>query len=163
MWLNKNSQRWYFAWENLQWGFCDVGCNLYFVAVFHLLMFFIHIFFSTSSLTLPWTIARFLDPFCTFSPAHRRVIRDTFFFNHSVIFLSRVLRFWVGIFYPQAFFTLRSFTDIFGTFCDSDAGRNTPSRTLISVYSHRVVPSADAWTWTTHIVVTRPLIYQLSQ
>ena len=29
-----------------------------------------------SSLTLPWTIARFLDPFCTFSPVHRRVIRD---------------------------------------------------------------------------------------
>ena len=29
-----------------------------------------------SSLTLPWTIARFLDPFYTFSPAHRRVIRD---------------------------------------------------------------------------------------
>ena len=72
-------------------------------------MFFIHIFFSTSSLTLPWTIARFLDPFCTFSPAHRRVICDTFIFNHSVIFLPRALRFWVGIFYPQAFFTLRSF------------------------------------------------------
>ena len=29
-----------------------------------------------SSLTLPWTIARFLEPFYTFSPAHRRVIRD---------------------------------------------------------------------------------------
>ena len=29
-----------------------------------------------SPLTLPWTIARFLDPFYTFSPAHRRVIRD---------------------------------------------------------------------------------------
>ena len=29
-----------------------------------------------SSLTLPWTIARFLDPFYTFNPAHHRVIRD---------------------------------------------------------------------------------------
>ena len=29
-----------------------------------------------SSLTLLWTIARFLDPFYTFSPAHRRVIRN---------------------------------------------------------------------------------------
>ena len=28
------------------------------------------------SLTLPWTIARFLDSFYTFSPAHWRVIRD---------------------------------------------------------------------------------------
>ena len=44
-------------------------------------MFSIHIFSSTSSLTLPWTIARFLDPFCTFSPAHRRVTRKTFFFQ----------------------------------------------------------------------------------
>ena len=76
---------------------------------FILLLFFIHILFSASSLTLPWTIAGFLHPFYTFSPAHRRVIRDTFIFNHSVIFLPRALRFWVGIFYPQAFFTLRSF------------------------------------------------------
>ena len=30
----------------------------------------------TSSLTLPWTIARFLDLFYTFSPAHPRVICD---------------------------------------------------------------------------------------
>ena len=29
-----------------------------------------------SSLTLLWTITRFLDPFYTFSPAHHRVIRD---------------------------------------------------------------------------------------
>ena len=29
-----------------------------------------------SSLALSWTIARFLDPFYTFSPAHLRVIRD---------------------------------------------------------------------------------------
>ena len=64
--------------------------------------------FLTSSLTLLWTIARFLHPFCTFSPAHRRVICDTFIFNHSVIFLPRALRFWVGVFYPKAFFTLRS-------------------------------------------------------
>ena len=72
----------------------------------------IHIFFSTSSLTLPWTIAWFLHPFYTFSPAHRREIRDNFIFNYSVIFLPRALRPWVGIFYSQAFFTLCSFTNI---------------------------------------------------
>ena len=38
------------------------------------------------SLTLPWTIAGFLHPFYSFNPAHRRVIRDTLIFNHSVIF-----------------------------------------------------------------------------
>ena len=86
-------------------GFSDVG----FAVALRLSIFFIYIFFLTSSLTLPWTITRFLDPFCTSSRAHRRVIRDTFIFNHSVIFLPRALRFWVGIFYPQAFFTLRSF------------------------------------------------------
>ena len=25
---DKNSQRCYFAWENLQWAFCDIGCRL---------------------------------------------------------------------------------------------------------------------------------------
>ena len=75
-------------------------------------MFFIHLCFSTSSLTLPWTIAWFLHPFHIFSSAHRRVIRDTFIFNHSVITLPQALRFWVGIFYQQAFFTLCYFTDI---------------------------------------------------
>ena len=65
--------------------------------------------YSTSSLTLPWTIAKFLHPFCTISPVHRRVICNAFNFNHSVIFLPRVLRFWVGIFYPKALYTLHSF------------------------------------------------------
>ena len=79
-----------------------------------MLLFFIHCF-STSSLTLPWTIAKFLNPFYTFSPAHRRVIRDTFiltFPRSSFTVLPRALRFWVGILYPQAFFTLCCFTDI---------------------------------------------------
>ena len=91
----KNSQRWYFAWENLRGGFYDVSCCssfhfwswFHFVVILHLSMFFIHICFSTSSLTLLWTIAGFLHPFHTFSPAHRRVICDTFIFNHSVILL----------------------------------------------------------------------------
>ena len=91
----ENCQRWYLLGRT-SGGFCDVDI--------HLSFFFIHIFFLTSSLTLPWTIARFLDPFCTFSPAHRRVICDTFIFNHSVIFLPRALRFWVGPFLPTGAF-----------------------------------------------------------
>ena len=114
----------FFAWENLQWGFCDVGCScsfifylhfifdlhfvvvLHFVVALHLLMFLIHTCFSTSSLTLPWTIAGFLHPFYAFSPARHRVICKSFIFNHSVIFLPRVLRFWVGIFLPTGVFYL---------------------------------------------------------
>ena len=98
----KNYQRWHLLGRT-SGGFCDVDLH-FVVVIIHLLMFFIHIFFSTSSLTLPWTIARFLDPFCTFSPAHRRVIRNTFIFNHSVIFLPRALRFWVGPFLPTGAF-----------------------------------------------------------
>ena len=54
--------------------------DLHFVAVvvLRLFMFFIHIYFLTLSLTLPWTIARFLHSFYTFSPAHLRLIRNTF-------------------------------------------------------------------------------------
>ena len=68
--------------------------------------------FLTSSLILPWTITEFLHPFYTFIPAQRRVIHDTFIFSHSDIFLPRALWFCVGVSYPQAFFTLCSFTDI---------------------------------------------------
>ena len=110
---DKNSQQCYFAWENLQRGFCYCSYSSFRFCIFNLFLIFIcrfssFICFSTSSFTLPWTIAGFLHPCYNFSPAHRRVI----IFNHSVIFLLRALRFWVSIFYPQAFFTLRSFTDI---------------------------------------------------
>ena len=63
--------------------------------------------FSMSSLTLPWTIAGFLHPFYTFSPAHRRVIRDTFIFNLSEIFFSQFYRERYG--FEWALFTHRRF------------------------------------------------------
>ena len=63
---------------------CDVGCcsSFQFCSSFCCFSSFCcccssHCF-STSSLTFPWTIPRFLHPFYTFSPAHRRAIRDTF-------------------------------------------------------------------------------------
>ena len=59
--------------------------------------------FSTSSLILPWAIARFLHQFYTFNPVHRKVIRDTFiltFLNLFVTVLPRALRFWPDVFYP---------------------------------------------------------------
>ena len=62
----------------------------------------------------------FYTPFYTFSPAHRRVIRDTFIFDYSI--LPRALRPWVGIFYPQAFFTLCSFTHIVTCVCQGFPG-----------------------------------------
>ena len=85
--------------------------DLHFVVVLHLSMFFIHICFSTSSLTLPWTIAEFLHPFHTFSPSqsdwpHFHFQPFRYFFTASATVLSE------HFFYPQAFFTLRSLTNI---------------------------------------------------
>ena len=91
--------------------------DLHFVVVHHLSFFFIHIFFSTSSLTLPWTIARFLDPFCTFSPAHRRVIRDTFIFRPFHYLLTASAMVLSGHFLPTGVFYLTLLPDIFGTTC----------------------------------------------
>ena len=94
------------AWENLRrflwcWPSFCCCCDYSIVNIFH-------IFFSTSSLTLPWTIARFLD--LLFRLLSAQPIAEWFatlsFFNHSVIFLTQALRFWVGIFYSQAFFIL---------------------------------------------------------
>ena len=131
-WLNENSQRCYFTWENLQWDFCGVGCSCSFIFVCSsfcccssfLLLFFIHCF-STSSLTLPWTIAGFLHPFYSFSPAHHRVIRDTFIL--SEIFFHSFTTFWVGIFYPQAFFTLYYITNILPAFIKVSLGVGSSS------------------------------------
>ena len=78
--------------------------DLHFVVVLHLSMFFIHNFFSTSSLTLLWTITGFLHPCYNFSLAHCRLIRDTFIFNHSVNLLAASATVLRGQFLPTGFF-----------------------------------------------------------
>ena len=80
-------------------------------------MFFIHIFFLTSSLTLPWTIARCLDPFCTFSPAHRRVIRDTFIFQPFYYLLTASATVLSRQFLPTGVFYFALLPHIFDTTC----------------------------------------------
>ena len=101
------------AWENIR-IFCDVDLH-FAVVILHLSMFFIHIFFSTSSLTVPWTIVRFLDPFCTFSPAHYRVIRDTFIFRPFHYLLAASATVLSGHFLTTDVFYLMLFPNIFGT------------------------------------------------
>ena len=103
------------SWENLR-RFSRFDLH-FVVVILHFLMFFIHMFFLTSSLTLPWTIARFLDPSCTFSPAHRRVIRDTFIFQPFRYLLTASATVLSGHFLPTGVFYLTLLPDIFGTTC----------------------------------------------
>ena len=68
---DKNSQQCYFAWENLQRGFCYCSYSSFHFCIFNLFLIFIcrfssFICFSTSSFTLPWTITGFLHPCYTF-------------------------------------------------------------------------------------------------
>ena len=61
-----------------------------------------------------------------------RLFRHSFTANATV--LSRH-------FLPTSFFYRALLPHIFDMFCDSDAGRNTPSRILLCACLHRVVPS----------------------
>ena len=79
-----------------------------------LFMFFLHIFFLTSYLTLWWAITRFI-PILYLQPSppqkdsqhfHLRPFRDLLLASTTV-----------STFYPQVFFTLRSFTNIFDLTC----------------------------------------------
>ena len=149
------------AWENLQEFFVMLAV----VAFLSHWMFFLHCF-SMSSLTLLWVIAGFLHPFYTFNPAHRRAIRDTFiwtFLRFSVTVLPPVLRFRAGVFYPQTFFTLHifpTFRHVFVTQMRTETPH--PESCSVPTLSELSLP-ADAWSWTTHIVDTRPFAYQLCQ
>ena len=120
----------------------------------------------TLSLTLLWANAWFLQPFYTFSSAHRRMIRGTFiltFLCFSVTVFQQALRFWAGIFYPQVFFTLHSFLTFLSRFVTQMwAGTPHPRSFSVPTLTELSLP-ADAWSWTTHIVDTRPLVYQLRQ
>ena len=81
-----------------------------------------------------------------------------------VTVLPRALRFSVGISYPQAFFYLtllhRHFWHVFLT--QMRAGTPHPGSSSVPALSELSL-LADAWIWTTHIVVTRPLIYRMRQ
>ena len=87
---------------------------LHFVVALHLSMFFIHIFFSASSLTLPWTIAGVVTPHFILSALPiAEWFTTLFIFNHSVIFLP-VLS---GHFLPTGVFYLTLLPSILGTTC----------------------------------------------
>ena len=118
------------AWENLQ----EVFVMLIIVVVFLTGSFYVSGLLFLATGTPPWL----LRPVKASTSSE---LYPDYFWLPLLFHLPRALRFWVGVFYPQAFFTLRSFTNIWGTFFDSDEGRNTPSRILLCAYPHKVVPS----------------------
>ena len=83
------------------------------------------------------------------------------FFRHSFTASAMVLS---GRFFPAGVLYLtflhRQFWDVFVT--QMRAGTPHPGSSSVPALTELSLP-ADAWTWTTHIVVTRPLIYQLRQ
>ena len=83
-------------------------CSSFFCCIF------IHICFSTSSLTFPCAITGAFTPHFVLSaqPIAEWLATLSFLTNPFYRCSAGALRFWVGIFYLQAFFTLRSFTDI---------------------------------------------------
>ena len=93
-------------------GFCDFDLHFVVVVVLHLSFFFIRIFFSTSSVTLLWTIPRILNPFCTFSLAHCRVIHGTFIFQPFRYLLTASAAVLSERFLPTGVFYLTLLPDI---------------------------------------------------
>ena len=102
------------SWENLRrflWCWSSFCCSYSsFVSV-------LHSHFLSDIIPHPSVDYRqFLNPFCTFSPAHRRVIRDTFIlwpFHYLLTASGTVLR---RHFLPKSVFYLTLLPDIFGTF-----------------------------------------------
>ena len=88
-------------------GFCDVGCCWCFTS---LEVFLPSLLFDVT----PYSSVSYrqvLTPILYFQPISSQSDSRHFhltFLGFSVTALPRVLRFWVGVFYPQAFFTLHS-------------------------------------------------------
>ena len=117
------------AWENLQ----EVFVMLVVVTVFTSLEVFtfpgyfslppaLHPSFSGPGEGPPLAVSSTLATFICF----------TFARLFSVTVLPQTLRFWVGVFYPQGFFTLRSFINIFGTFLWLRCGQEHPIQDLLN-------------------------------
>ena len=97
MWFNKNSQRWYFAWQNLQWGFSFISS-------------FISRLPCHATGIPPWLLRPVKAS--TSSELH-----SGYFWLLLLFCLTQTLWFWVGIFYPQVFFYLTLLPQIFNSTC----------------------------------------------
>ena len=117
-----------FAWENLQEFFVMLVAEM-------LLLSSLEGFFVSGLLFLATN-----TPTCLLRPVKASTISE--FYPGYFQLLNFCQAFPPQFYQPQAFFTLCFLTNIFGTVCDSDAGRNTPSRILLCAWPHRVLSSS---------------------
>ena len=120
-------------------GLCDVGscCCFTSLKVFLPSLLFNIILHSSVSYRSVFTPILYSQPSSSQSDSWHFHLT---FLGFSVTALPWVLRFWAGVFYPQAFFTLTP-SPHFGTFSDSDGDKNTPFRIVLCACPHKVVPS----------------------
>ena len=110
LYLGENPRR--FLWC----CFCILIFDLHFLVVLHLsmffilLLFFIHIFFSTSSLTLPWIFTLSLHPFYTLKPSPSKSDSRHFHFQPFRYLLAVSATVFSGHFLPTGAFYLTLFT-----------------------------------------------------
>ena len=110
-------------------GFCDVGycCCFISLKVFHSLLFDVILHPSVN-------YSRAFTPILCFQPSSSQSDSRHFHFNSATV-LSRS-------FLPTGVFYLALLPHILVLFCETDAGRNTRCRILLSTCSHRLVPSS---------------------
>ena len=111
----KNSQRCYFAWENLRWGFCVVVI-FSFVDVLHFIVVLL-IAFRHHSSSFRGLSPGFLHPILYFQPSPSQSDSRHFHFQPFRYLLTASATVLSGHFLPTGVFYLTLLPDIFGTTC----------------------------------------------
>ena len=141
-------------WETLQEVFVMLAVVVAVVVLLHL-RFSINCF-SMSSLSY----RRVFTPILYFQSSSSQSDSRHFHVNFSGLFIftaSKNYRFWAGVFTHKRFLPYTSsFVTHMGAETPYPGSSSAPTLTKFSL-------PADAWTGTTHIVVTRPFICQLRQ
>ena len=119
----RHSQQCYFAWENLRWGFCYVSCCSFLcccifilllhlhLSIFFILLLFLLIAFRCHHSPFRGLSLGFLHHILYFQPSPSQSNSRHFHFSTIPSCPERYGLEW-AFFYPQAFLTLHSFTDI---------------------------------------------------
>ena len=157
----KNSQRWFllgrtswrFLWCWLSSSFC---CCSSFVV-------FLHSHFLFNIISIPSVDYRqVFGPILYFQPSLSQSDSQHFHFSTIPLSFYWALRFWVGIFYPQAFFTLRSFPTFLAqpAFIKASLGASSSSLKFAGLHTDpRNTDPAHLFVWFT---VIHNLLYILN-